>query len=641
MDIERVRNLAGTNIWADFPVTEVWLDLSGIAADELEERCQRIRAGLAALLPGCRLPSLDSGQDATALEAWLGRSFARLTLALGGAEDGFLRVQPTGQAGLIIVALADRRGVLPPAYVHAALSLLATLRTEAPVDLAATLEDLSSATLKVRPTPSAAALAAAARARGIPARHLGNEVLQLGQGARQVRTWHAPHQGPGTSGWPTHERALMADLLASVGVGCTPAPITGSHYRVLVAGGQVAAAIGYTPQPGTEGIGRAVDLRDLVHPDVCARALDAARGLGLDIAEVRLAVDDPSQPLEVQGGRVSEVVASPALDPYLGLETRGPARRPVTDALLDALFPSGGNGRIPVAAVTGTNGKTTVTRLLAHTLALHGLHVGMTCTDGIYLGGRRIDTDDCAGPQSARLVLLNPQVEAAVLETARGGILREGLAFDLCDLAVVTNIGEGDHIGIGGVETLERLAAVKQTVVRAVAPWGTAVLNAADPLVAPMAKHCRGTVLFFAQDEANPVLARHRRGGGRVAFARGSTLVLAEGASEVIGIPLAEVPLTHGGRIRFQVENVLACAGGLWALGLPGTPSGRPWPPLAAMPTRPPGASMCSTSTAPRPSSTMATIRPPCSPWSRPWRVSPTADASPSIPPQGIGAISI
>jgi cyanophycin synthetase len=336
---------------------------------------------------------------------------------------------------------------------------------------------------------------------------------------------------------------------------------------MLVAAGRVAATIRWEP-PKPAGQPRVADLSDLVNPEVCARAVDAVRALDLRIAEVRLAVDDPSQPLELQDGRVSEVVAGPELDAYLDLDGQR-AGGPVANALLDALFPGGGNGRIPVIAVSGTNGKTTVTRLLAHALTLSGLHVGMTCTDGIYLAGRRIDTDDCSGPKSARLVLLNPHVEAAVLETARGGILREGLAFDACDLAVVTNIGEGDHLGLGGIDTVEQLAEVKQTVVRGVAPWGTAVLNAADPLVVPMARHCRGSVLFFSCDEREPALMRHRRRGGRTAFARRGDLILAEGASEVASIPLSAVPLTRGGLVRFQVENALACAGGMWALGLP------------------------------------------------------------------------
>ena len=155
----------------------------------------------------------------------------------------------------------------------------------------------------------------------------------------------------------------------------------------------------------------------------------------------------------------------------------------------------------------------------------------MACTDGaVPRRPARSTRRDCSGPRSARAVLLNPRVEAAVLETARGGILREGLGFDRCDVAVVTNIGKGDHLGLRGIETLEDLARVKRTVVEAVAPDGAAVLNAADPLVAAMAEHCPGTVIFFAATDDEPVLAAHRAAGGRAVFVRGGTVMcLAEG----------------------------------------------------------------------------------------------------------------
>ncbi len=193
----------------------------------------------------------------------------------------------------------------------------------------------------------------------------------------------------------------------------------------------------------------------------------------------------------------------------------------------------------------------------------------MTTTDGVYIGARRIDDGDCSGPQSARKVLTNPMVEAAVLETARGGMLREGLAFDACDVAIVTNVGEGDHLGLGYINTIEQLAEVKRIPVEAVDKNGSAVLNADDPLVAAMASACRGSVVFFSHAADNPLLVKRRSEEGRVVFTRDGSLVLAHGASEFSLITLDRVPLTHAGRIKFQVENVMAAVAATWALGVP------------------------------------------------------------------------
>jgi cyanophycin synthetase len=242
--------------------------------------------------------------------------------------------------------------------------------------------------------------------------------------------------------------------------------------------------------------------------------------------------------------------------------------RPVGEAIVDLLFPPGDPGRVPTIAVTGTNGKTTVTRLIAQILREAGRSVGMTCTDGIYVNDRRIDRGDCSGPASARAVLINPAVDAAVLETARGGILRAGLGFDLCDVAVVTNIGEGDHLGLSDVDTPEDLAWVKSTIVASVAPRGWAVLNAGDPLVVAMRERCAGSVAFFAIDPEDEVVTSHRGKGGRAVVVRHGQIVLAEGGREVGLSRLVDVPLTYGGRIAFQVENVLAAVAGAWCLGI-------------------------------------------------------------------------
>ncbi|AGA24988.1 cyanophycin synthetase family protein [Singulisphaera acidiphila] len=242
---------------------------------------------------------------------------------------------------------------------------------------------------------------------------------------------------------------------------------------------------------------------------------------------------------------------------------------PGGESSLASLFPEGEDGRIPVVGVTGVNGKTTVTRLIARILREAGRTVGMTCTDGIFVNESRLEIGDCSGPQSARIVLQDPRVEAAVLETARGGILREGLGYDRTNVSVVTNIGEGDHLGLSDIMTPEQLADVKSTLVDVVPPDGTAVLNAADPLVARMGQACRGSLFYFALDGTNPIVVEHRAQGGRAVFCRDNAVVLAEGSHEEVLCPLSCVPLTRGGRIGFQVENVLAAVAAAQALGVP------------------------------------------------------------------------
>jgi cyanophycin synthetase len=207
--------------------------------------------------------------------------------------------------------------------------------------------------------------------------------------------------------------------------------------------------------------------------------------------------------------------------------------------------------------------------LIAHIFHLSGKRVGMTSTDGVYFNGRRVDDGDCSGPKSAKRVLMNPNIDAAVLETARGGIIREGLVFDKCDVAVVTNIGEGDHLGLNNINTLEQLAKVKRCIVDVVAKNGHAVLNAEDPLVASMAEHCKGSVLFFAHDADHPLLKKCRENSGRVVFTRDNAIIAAHGTSEFVLLPFDRIPITHSGKIRFQIENAMAAIGAAWVQGIP------------------------------------------------------------------------
>ncbi|MFZ4535990.1 cyanophycin synthetase [Propionivibrio sp.] len=312
--------------------------------------------------------------------------------------------------------------------------------------------------------------------------------------------------------------------------------------------------------------GTATDVTDDVHPEFAARAVAAAQTIGLDIAGVDIVCNNVLRPLEEQGGGVVELNAAPGL--RMHLQPSYGKGRAVGEAIIANMFAPGDDARIPLVAVAGTNGKTTTVRLIASILGSQGLRVGMTSTDGVYIEGQRIDTGDCSGPKSAKNVLLHPDVDAAVFETARGGVLREGLGFDYCNVAVVTNIGMGDHLGLSYISTVDDLAVVKRVIVRNVKPeTGVAVLNAADPMVVRMADACPGKVTFFACDRNHPVMAMHRAQGKRVVYLDDDSIVASERGFEQ-RILLAEIPVTANGAIGFQIENAMAAAGAGWALGI-------------------------------------------------------------------------
>jgi cyanophycin synthetase len=242
--------------------------------------------------------------------------------------------------------------------------------------------------------------------------------------------------------------------------------------------------------------------------------------------------------------------------------------RPVGEAVMNMLFPPGTPARVPLIAITGTNGKTTVTRMIAAVHQAMHLYVGMTSTDGVYFDGCLRISGDCSGPRSAESVLYHPDVEVAVLETARGGILRSGLGWDKCQVGVVTNISN-DHLGIDGIDSPEALAEVKQVVVESVMKGGYAVLNAEDPLVARMADATDEAIIYFGREPRGPVLSRHLARGGRAVYMRGSTILLAEGATETPLMDAADIPATLGGRIAFQTANAMAAAAACWGAACP------------------------------------------------------------------------
>lgn len=311
--------------------------------------------------------------------------------------------------------------------------------------------------------------------------------------------------------------------------------------------------------------GTATDVTDEVHPSNARMARLAAQIMGLDVAGIDVLCGDISRPLSEQNGAIVEVNAAPGLRMHLH-PARGQSRD-VGRPIVEMLYPKDAPSRIPIIAVTGTNGKTTVTRLISHMYETARWVVGMTCTEGTYIDKERIMQGDCSGPRSARAVLLHPRVEVAVLETARGGILREGLAFDTCSVGVVTNVS-ADHLGMGGINTIADLARVKQVVVEAVSRNGAAVLNADDPLVAEMAAVTDADVVYFSANPQQHVIMAHLAEGGRAVLVDQDAIVLATGKERIALVELDRVTFTAGGRICFQVQNALAATAAAWAAGL-------------------------------------------------------------------------
>ncbi len=301
--------------------------------------------------------------------------------------------------------------------------------------------------------------------------------------------------------------------------------------------------------------GTAIDRTDEVHPQNVFLFERIAKIIGLDITGIDIIAPNISEPLSETGGGIIEVNAAPGFRMHLA-PSEGIARN-VAEYVVDMLFPPGKPSRIPIFAITGTNGKTTTTRLLAHILRGSGLTVGFTTTDGTYIQNNQILSGDNTGPVSAQLVLKDPSVQVAVLETARGGIIRSGLGYEHCDVAVVTNVA-ADHLGLKDVNTLEDLARVKSVVPRSVSKNGFAVLNAEDENVYKMRKLVDGYVVLFSMDENNENIQRNaRRGKVSCVYENGFVTIL-KGKWKVRVEKAINIPLTYGGRAEFMIQNVLA-----------------------------------------------------------------------------------
>jgi cyanophycin synthetase len=343
---------------------------------------------------------------------------------------------------------------------------------------------------------------------------------------------------------------IAAAVLARQGYGCDSVPPAGVTVELR---GNANLSTG----------GTAEDVTDLLPEETRAICVRAARTVGLDVAGIDIVCEDISRPLRGQNGGIVEVNAAPGIRMHQ-YPSRG-TPRDAGAAIVEALF-GDSDGRIPVVAVTGTNGKTTTSLLIAHCAREAGLATGVTTTEGIYINGKLTIAGDCTGYHSARSVLASPEVEFAVLETARGGILKRGLGFDRCDVAVVLNV-TADHLGLDGIETVGELARVKAVVAQRASR--AVVLNAEDERCIAMAAGLADNVevIYFSLDADNPVLLRQLKRGARGVYLQDTTVVLADGKRHQALLDVRAMPVSVGGRSRHNIANALASAAALAAAG--------------------------------------------------------------------------
>jgi cyanophycin synthetase len=300
--------------------------------------------------------------------------------------------------------------------------------------------------------------------------------------------------------------------------------------------------------------GTSTDVTDIVHPYNVFMAERIARIVGLDICGIDVMTPNISEPINETGGVVLEVNAGPGFRMHVA-PTEGLPRN-IAEPVIDLLYPPGSTARIPIVAITGTNGKTTTTRLIAHIFKTRGYKVGFTTSDGIYIQNRMLESGDCTGPVSAEFVLKDPTIDFAVFECARGGILKAGLGFHNCDVGVVTNVA-ADHLGLKGINTLDDLAKVKGIIPETVVPNGYAILNADDDRVFDMRKTVNCKVALFSLDENNPRIKAHCERGGLAAIAENGYVSIMKGSWKIRVEKVANIPITFGGKASFMIANVL------------------------------------------------------------------------------------
>jgi len=573
--------LRGPNLWTYRPVLEAWVDIG-----ELEECPSNTIPGfvdrLCAWLPTLAAHRCSYGEPGGFVRrlqegTWPAHILEHVTLELqnlAGVPGGFGKARETGVRGVYKVAVRAEEEVVTRACLAAARDLVMAAIEDASFDLPATIQRLRELARQHLLGPNTACIVAAATAkeRGIPALRLSaDNLVQLGYGCRQRRIWAAETDRTGAiAEGITNTPALARKLLESCGlpVGDPAAAESGPGgraYRLLVVGNTMVAAA--LVETGADAAAPTTsDVTAQVHPTTAAAACLAARVIGLDIAGIDLVAADISRPLAGQDGAIRAVHAGPSL--VMHLQANGGTAQPVGRAIVDHLFPNSDRGRIPVVGITGSRGTTAVAHLVAEFLRLGGHYTGLACGDGLFIDQRQVEAGDCATWQAGTRVLMNRSVAAAVIENSAEVILSQGLAYDRCQVGVVTAIQPELHFGKYYIEHAEQVCQVLRTQVDVVLPDGIAVLAAADPLAAAMAPLCDGEVIFFAIDPDLTVITEHRARGGRAVVVRDNNLVMATAAAESPLLPLAEITYLASAQTPDRLESVLAAVGAAWALGL-------------------------------------------------------------------------
>lgn len=707
MRLEDLRHLSGPNVFTAGPVILARVELDELTGVETTS-CPGFAGWVAAALPGLAGHHCAAGRpggfiDAMARGTYFGHVAEHVALelsSLAGRDVHLGRTMWAGAGGRYDIMMEcpqdePAESAVPAELIAAGIAVVEDLLAQRQPGIADDVARIAAVVERERLGVSTAALAAAARRRGIPVRRVGDlSMLRLGYGRHRRLVCAALTDQTSAVGVDiAADKMLAKNLLAEAGIpvpdgmvarnaqeaaaaaealggtvvvkprsGCQGASVVvgvatpsaaaaayaqvtapngviverfvpGADYRVLVIDGRVVAAAELRPAAVTgdgtwtisqlidqvnadprrgEGHSRSLtrirldaqsaaylagqgldamsvpaagqtvtlrrnanlstggtsrDVTDRLHSDVADMCRRAAAVTGLDVCGVDLRLEDISSP---GAGAVIEVNACPGLRMHEA-PAEG-ASRDVAGAVIDSLYPPGAPARIPVVAVTGTNGKTTVARTIGHILSQAGLAVGMATTDGVYSRGRLVYTADASGPRSAGMVLDDTSVEAAVLETARGGILRGGLGYDRADVAVITNVA-ADHLGTGGIDDLSQLVDVKALVAEEIADGGTIVLNADDPAVAAIAARPRvrnhvPVIRYFSLRPDSEVTARHRQAGGISCELRDGQLVEFEGARERPLLAVTELAGSFGGRAGHVVANALAAVAACRAMGV-------------------------------------------------------------------------